>query len=801
MAGTASAEDSVKLCGYVTEDNNSNPVSDCLISVNYSDQNGSFFKSTQTDKDGYYELTVPYYPSYDFFVESRHIGGDNLYDYIPRKKSIQIGQSTVIQTDFILKPAANVIINAYDNNGNMLRNKAFREVTIGEVFATNPDGLPHYAVYQPIQDSYSESLPPDIFLDMTMPAFVILPQTPYKIHFLWEVPEFGKVMLFADNEGKGYSVENKGGQLTLNLIYEAAKSKLAMFERDLDLLASQGYIISDSIVEGLEKSREHLGMAETQLQNSNTVMGNVIKELNLSLKYALFAHEQLYLDKAKFDIEKNRKGDVNIKVVDEEGKALNDCDISYEQTSHDFIFSAIPDSLDYSELLKECGINATAVFCGKYGEIEPEPGHFNWGFPDSQVATQVKRNLTSIGNLGWFFFSGWGDDSYNYLPGYLKDMSFEEVKAAVYNHVYAIAQRYVDDIDIWDAIYEECAPWSNELGWTWSQKLEILKTVTNAVKDANPQAKILLMDEAKAYNHFMSWSVHEPMNLQAKVDWVSLQEFITVAGSHQIPIDIIGLYLPTGDVELYQTGEPNIFPILDFVSLSGLLDEYASFDKSIMVMGYNAPSTQIAGGCWWHRPWDEQIQAEYVTGVYSIIFSNALAKGIEWGPAVTDDVSEKYGGLTCGLLGSDLRPKPVYFALKNLINSWTTSGTGKTDESGHFEFRGFAGDYKVTLKTTNGRSFETLIHVNEKQTNEITINFPPAIHQETNPILSPEPEMTSPKTEPLPEESQLAATTPIEEAPPSERNSIPLIAGSIGGVVVLGLLSLFVVKKRAHQKK
>lgn len=780
-AGIASAEQSIRIFGYIATDADA-AIKNSRVSVSYRDQNGTFSKNTQTDENGYYESIVPYRTSYDFFIEGRDYGDPYLFNYIPVKKTVFVSQPIDVRVDFKLRPAANLIIHTYDSGGVLISNKDFEVITNGEAYATGPDNLPHYAVYYPIQGT---------------PAFVVLPQISYVIHFLWEVPEFGKIMLSADNEGNGYSVENKGGQLTLNLNYEAAKSKVAILKRDYDLLKSEGLVISSTVAEGLKQSQEHLKMAESYiLQSPSTDMRAVVQESNLSLKYSLFAHEQLYLDKAKADIEKYRKGNVNIKMVDKEGKPLIGYALSFKQTRSDFIFSATPYSASYSKLLKEAGINTTTSYF-KYGDVEPELGQFNWKGTDGQVDVQLRGSFASIGNLGWFFFRGWEGKPDIYFPGYLNSMSFEEVKKAVYNHVYAIASRYKDKVDVWDAIYEACPAWSNELKWTWSQRFEILKTVTSAIRTANPQSKILLKDEASPYNHYMSWSVYEPIDLNARADWVSLPEFITVANSQQIPIDIVGLAFPTGDVQVYQSGSPNIQPALDLVSVSSLLDQYAKFNKPIMLIDYHAPSTQIGGGTWWHRPWDEQTQSEYATGFYTIVFSNPLAKGIDWGAGVTDDVSGKWGGLTSGLLHADLTPKPVYFALKTLINSWTTSGTGKTNEKGGFELRGFGGDYEVNLETATGQSFKRLIHINEQQTNEVIVELPLTFQKEAKPEPSSEPVVSqSPNVTMLPAEPQPTVTPPAEEAASSEGVNIPLIAGAIGGISVLGLLTLLVIRRK-----
>lgn len=792
MVGIASAEQSIKLFGYITEDADA-PVRNSCVTVSYSDQSGASFKNTHTDENGYYELTVPYHSSFEFFVEGREYGDPYLFNYIPTRKNVFVDKPADVQVDFRLKPGANIIVHAYDSNGNLLRNKDFREVTLGEAVATNPDNLPHYAPYNPIHDSYSIS---KSNWDLAIPAFIVLPQTPYKIHILWEVPGFGKVILSADNEGDGYSPESQGEELILNFNYEVAKSKVAMLQRDYELLKSQGYSISGSVVEGLNLGKEHLEIAEQYLvEDSDPDMKNVVEELNLSLKHSLLALEQLYLNRAEPDIEKYRKGAAKIKVVGEAGEPVGDCSISFKQTSHEFVFSADLGMVSYSELMKQARINYVYSYF-HYGTIEPEVGRFGWGKKDREVRGRLDKGLKLIGMLGWLFSRpSWaGGDP---CPRYLDDMSFEEVKEAVYNHMYTIADRYKGKIYIWNAVYEPCAAWANEFGWTWNQKFEIFKVATSAIKDANPEAKILSKDWALPYTRYMSWTCYEPAELDSRAEWIPWSEFITLATKKGVTIDIIGLELPSSGVISREGHALNMMPALNLVGMSTLLDQYTSFGKPIFIIDWQAPSTQVQGSCWWHRPWDEQTQAEYLEQVYTIAFSKPLVKGIVWGSGVVDSDTATE---SCGLFDADFNPKPAYFALKNLINSWRTDVTGKTDGQGEFEFRGFAGEYEVTLETAEGRSFETIIHINEQQTNEITIEFPLDIRKEPKLIQSFKPEEApSSEAAPITEEEPSPAAVPIpEEEPSSGRNNTPLIAGTIVGIVVLGLLILFVVRKRAR---
>ena len=614
--------------------------------------------------------------------------------------------NNITQSDTLeLRPRGNIILDAYDSDGNLLSYTDFRKVTHNDAYATDLNNLPYYG--------FLGSLPTD-YSAQAIPAFFVVPQTPYRIHVLWEVPEFGKVILSADNEGKGYSVDRQRGKLTLDFNYEAAKSKLAMLQRDYNLLQSQGYSISNAVGEGLTLSKKHLELAEGYLtQTPSPDMKSAVAELNLSLKHSLWAHEQLHLDRAKADIDRYRKGSVKLKVVGAGGELLSDCNVSFQQTSHDFLFSANPVGKRYNfdprraRLLREAGINYSYIN-PPWSIIEPSPGKFNWDNVDTyqDIQAQLDEGFKLMGAYALRLSHQIGFETY---PKYLDNMSFEELEQHIYSYMYAIAKRYKGKIDTWE-IYE--TNWANPFGLTWDQKLGICKTSAKAVTDANPEAKIAYASLALPYE----WNrrmVEDTSTFVAEA--ISHLQFVSLVIERQIPIDIIG-------VELYYSGVlpkiAKVTPGLDLVAVSGMLDQYSAFGKPVFLREVSAPSVQVPGTCWWHRYWDEQTQAEYLEKLYTIAFGKPLLQEICWSYGVSDDEAFMTGG---GLLDADSNPKQSFLALKNLIKSWTTTSTGVTNEKGEFELRGFAGDYNTTLVSSDGRSCKTKIHIFEQESTELTI--------------------------------------------------------------------------------
>nr|MBC8273569.1 endo-1,4-beta-xylanase [Chloroflexota bacterium] len=658
----------VRLYGYV-RDINGVPLAGGYVDI--SDERYATLNNGYTDEGGYYELVVPQHESYHIWVGVNSETDKYMFGYIPQSKEVASGQALEIRTDFNLRPGGNIIIHGYDEQGNLLRNRAFREVTSSKAFATDLNNIPQYSYFGAVHDGRSRW-----DWNLAIPSFIVLPQMTYEIHIQWEVPEFGRVMLTADNEGRGYSVSKRGDKLILNLNHEIAKSKLAMLRKDGD----------PAVAEDIEVSAEHLEAAEGYLSQDPADMRNAVRELNLSLKHSLWTLERLQLARAEADIGKYRKGDVQIEVVDASGKAIGNSTIDFAQTSHDFLFGANPMGrngsydAEVAGLMEDAGVNYSYITVRR-GLIEPEPGIFDWENIDSyqKIEELSKHGFELMGAL-----SLWFCPNSDFSPPYLESMTFEELKENVYNHTYTLASRYSGRIDTWE-INEMNLAGANVFNLTGEQKLDISRVFARAVKEANPRARILNGLLALPYE-FMD-STPFPELLEG-----------------DIPVDIVGLvfYYSGTNTEGYPA------PGLDLISVSDTLDQYSSFGKPIYIKELSAPSTQVAGSSWWHEPWDEQTQAEYVEKFYTVAFSKPLVQAITWSWGICDADAFIVSG---GLLDDNLKPKPAYFALKSLIDSWITTGTGVADSEGEYNFRGFAGDYDVTVTTPDGHSLKTTIHV------------------------------------------------------------------------------------------
>jgi hypothetical protein len=90
----------------------------------------------------------------------------------------------------------------------------------------------------------------------------------------------------------------------------------------------------------------------------------------------------------------------------------------------------------------------------------------------------------------------------------------------------------------------------------------------------------------------------------------------------------------------------------------------------------------------------------YVNRTYNTFwFSKPFVTEIGWSSCVSDEDAYIQSG---GLLDTRLLPKLSYDRLKNLISSWTTSGTAETDSNGDLTLTGLAGGYTIRIASTRG---------------------------------------------------------------------------------------------------
>ena len=137
-----------------------------------------------------------------------------------------------------------------------------------------------------------------------------------------------------------------------------------------------------------------------------------------------------------------------------------------------------------------------------------------------------------------------------------------------------------------------------------------------------------------------------------------------------------------------------------------ILDLYAKFNKPMQI-------TEITIPAYSNDAEDEDVQAEILTTLYRLWFSYPNMEQILYWNLVDGYANgAAQGDMTCGentyfggLVRFDFTKKPAYTALYDLIHrEWHTETALTADEGGKAVFRGFYGEYDVTVETEHGQA-------------------------------------------------------------------------------------------------
>ncbi|NLB17049.1 MAG: hypothetical protein GX827_09640 [Clostridiales bacterium] len=156
-------------------------------------------------------------------------------------------------------------------------------------------------------------------------------------------------------------------------------------------------------------------------------------------------------------------------------------------------------------------------------------------------------------------------------------------------------------------------------------------------------------------------------------------------------------------------------------NLYRLMDNYARLGKNLQITEMTIPAYS-------QNAEDEEIQAELTCGVYRIFFSHpAMEAIIYWNLVDGYAYNAKPGDVTAGenvffggLLRFDMSEKPVYKALKKMINEEWNTETVIAASNGKCDFRGFYGDYDVCV-FKDGMEIQSELSLSKEKNNTFDI--------------------------------------------------------------------------------
>jgi endo-1,4-beta-xylanase len=383
--------------------------------------------------------------------------------------------------------------------------------------------------------------------------------------------------------------------------------------------------------------------------------------------------EESLLAAADKEIERIRKGAVQVRVVDANNRPVSGAKVEVELTRHDFLFGCNIMRFDrfrtdaenalYKQRFAELCNYATLGFYWK--GYEPERGHPNYADTDKVAAWCQEHGIAMKGHpLLWEQPSG--------IPSWSPDQPAADLQK---QRVTEIIGRFKGRINSWEVV--------NEPGHSFGGPTAIaVDEPYRWARQADPQAYLNM-------NDFSVFADGCPK-------YFDVLKKAVAAG---VPFDGIGIqgHDPAG----------MRFPM---AVIQEELDHYATLGKDLSVTELTPPSSGPMLGLTAGGEWDEPSQADYATKLYRTLFAHPAMVAITWWD-LTDAGSWRPGA---GLLHKDLSPKRVYTALRKLIHEdWHTQAGGQTGDDGRFDLRGFYGQYTVKV-TSGGQTVQTIFHLDRK---------------------------------------------------------------------------------------
>jgi len=563
-------------------------------------------------------------------------------------------------------------IVAFDDSGHSLSSAEFFRTWRPALIARNLNYLSRFGIQHGL-GSIRVAVPADEALSLEM---------------LWPVPGFGKVLLRADNGGRGFRAP-RNGSLTIELAPELARSRIEELrrwigshhhERPASADAEHNLEIADLVMQEVGRTRD--------LRHRSVLS-------HRALLAALEASEQEVLAEARDSIELNRHRAMFVTMLDGRGRPLANARVHTSQQRFDFLFGAY--NSDYQaatiERMRAAGLNYATLHLD-WLRTEPRDGVFGFKRLDDDLPTRALRDggFTMRGHaLVWLSNAG--------MPSWMASVRGDRAAlcASVKRHVDVVLAHYRnDDVQIWEGNNEGHAVWAR-WGLDSDGMIEVVRTAVEEIRREAPASQILINlalpmgeDLSLKYYPFITQLTDDRIDPSA-IDPYSYAEELERAG---VPYDLLGLQIYNGAWVGVRGGVQ--VPAIDLFRFATLLERYAQLGKPIQITEIAAPSAArgTAGESFWHALANQQTQADYLAGVFTIAYGNPQVCGINWW-----DLYDKHAFVESGgLFDRENNPKPSYFRLKHVLADWRYEGDLMTDARGVAHFDGPPGEYRFTFE-------------------------------------------------------------------------------------------------------
>jgi endo-1,4-beta-xylanase len=375
-------------------------------------------------------------------------------------------------------------------------------------------------------------------------------------------------------------------------------------------------------------------------------------------------HPDTWRDAALARIEKIRKGDLTVKVVDARGKPVPGVAVKVEMKRHFFRFGTAapaarlldttnPDNLRYQQEVKRLFNTVTFENDLKWDQNSPE------------TLARVDKASDWLKSNG-FDVRGhtlvWG--SFRYLPQSIRSLRGEELRNAIKAHVTDYVSRMSGKVYLWDVVNEaglNTEVWDST-GW------ESFSDVFKWASGLDPYSQL-------CYNDFNILNENAAgTGYRNKV-----AERIRMLLASKAPVHVLGIQGHMGT------------PLTPIHRVLEILDIWGNFGPPLEITEYDLGVQ------------DDTVHGDYSRDFLIACFSHPKVQSfIMWGFWEGSHWRAREGG---AMFRRDWSKRPAALAYEDLVlNKWWTRANLKTAASGQAKTRGFYGTYEITA-SKGGKQF------------------------------------------------------------------------------------------------
>lgn len=291
-----------------------------------------------------------------------------------------------------------------------------------------------------------------------------------------------------------------------------------------------------------------------------------------------------------------------------------------------------------------------AVMPLSWKQLQPQEQVWDTGPVDEWIELLSKKRMPIVGGPLIDLTDGEVPDWM-----YIWEHDFDTLRELAYEYVQRVVGRYRKAVAVWNVC--SGVHTNSVFPLSFEQVIELTRLLVTQVKTLIPNAKTLITVKHPFGEYHAKGRSSVPPMLYA--------EMVAQAG---INFEAFGLEVETG-VPL-----PGLFT-RDLFQFSCMLDKFSTLGRPVFLTCVNAPSRSTPDrsdrsdgkldpsmGGRWRRPWDPELQAEWMENIYRVALSKPYVESIAWGNLA--DMSPSIPG--GGLLDDMLKPKPAYTKLQEL---------------------------------------------------------------------------------------------------------------------------------------